>query len=139
MADESEIASASESSETAESELRYVKNTKGKAEIWKDFMLIQKNGALLQNVAACKLCKVHVKFSGGTSNLYAHKKSKHPLTLPKPKAQPDANNNQMPNVSSGVSTQQTIPNILAAKYHAKSQKAIQITNSIATFIAKDRS
>lgn len=43
----------------------------------------------------------------------------------------------MSNATGGVSTQQTIPNILAAKYHAKSQKAIQITNSIATFIAKD--
>jgi hypothetical protein len=53
MADESEI--ASESSETTEPEFRYVKNTKGKAEIWKDFISIQKKEIQLQIIAACKL------------------------------------------------------------------------------------
>lgn len=67
MADEH---NADQSTIIPESDYTYIKNNKAKAEIWKDFLLIQKNGTLVQNVAACKLCKVEVKYSGGTTNLY---------------------------------------------------------------------
>lgn len=57
MADEH---NADQSTNIPESDFTYIKNSKAKSEIWKDFLLIQKNGTLVQNVAVCKLCKVQV-------------------------------------------------------------------------------
>lgn len=81
---------------------KFVANTRGKADIWRFFLLRETEAGKVDNSTGyCKECKASVKLGGGTSNLNAHIRRHHPLLLLKPAkpAGPAPNNPQVPHAS----------------------------------------
>lgn len=131
-------------------EYETVKNTNTKAAVWQHFALRKRksDSIILPNIAICKLCNSEVKYSGGTSNLTAHLRVHHLAALGMHglaciPVKNDTNNNAIGTPAKSQvhpvqsSSQQTLPNILAAKYPSKSSKVMTITDYIANFIIKD--
>ncbi|XP_053376453.1 E3 SUMO-protein ligase ZBED1-like [Mercenaria mercenaria] len=137
------------------SDFDIVENKKAKSSIWQYFGLKRQNGELVVNTAVCKICKMCVKYSGGTSNLGSHMNAHHPskssistdkLRQPTDKfRQPsEESSDQKPikvikNVTGTSSTQSSIPMLLASKtkYAANSDKAKTITSTVTNFLIHD--
>ena len=58
-------------------------NAKGKSAVWEHFGLIKRPGEkqFEENAAACNICLVIVRGSGGTTNLATHLRRHHPNAL----------------------------------------------------------
>ena len=127
------------------------KNAKGKSAVWEHFGLIKRPGQkqFEENAAACNICQVIVRGSGGTTNLATHLRRHHPNALSQIEKKMKTSKTTNPtdsksdilslNDSAPQKAQPTIADAFssAKKYPSTSQKAQRITHRIARFIVKD--
>ena len=67
-----------------------VKNTSGKASVWKFFGFVKESGTLDKKRVGCLLCRNILKYSGNTTNLTDHMRRRHAAAFTKRNQRPDA-------------------------------------------------
>lgn len=68
----------------AEAEQLHQPTNKYKSSVWKHFGFNKKDGNLDKTHAVCKICRGTIKYSGGMTNLTAHMKHRHSVSLETP-------------------------------------------------------